>query len=89
MKVRPSVKPMCDKCKSSKETAELWLFAPSILTINSARANPLETFKRLKPKIILLWRRKTFRFFFSAVIKVDIYLKNFRRKFTKWLVFPV
>ena len=58
MKVRPSVKPMCDKCKiikrngkvmvicstsarSSRETAKLWLSAPSILTINKNRAETL------------------------------------------------
>ena len=32
MKVRPSVKPMCEKCKirSFAETAKLWSFVPTL-----------------------------------------------------------
>lgn len=39
MKVRPSVKPMCDKCKVIKETAELWLSAAKIPATNKDRVN--------------------------------------------------
>ena len=39
MKVRPSVKPMCDKCKVIKEKGLLELFAKT-LNINKDKVNP-------------------------------------------------
>ena len=38
MKVRASVKPICDKCKVIKETGKLWLFAQKVLSTNKLRA---------------------------------------------------
>ena len=39
MKVRPSVKPMCEHCKVIRHKDVLWLFAQQIQNINNVKDN--------------------------------------------------